>query len=420
MGWEFNALQKLYQHQKKRSSPVGSTVRNRAATVPVSSGLSERSLFAIESGNVLLQQALHRILQWSWTVSQTVHAFDFLESDQPLTARVVALFGNESFLKARVGEKIRNTCLSGQESEINLIRLPGKQTEFKDIHDELDTISLFGGGSPRLVWLEEAESFVSAHRSELEDYLEAPSQNGILLLDVAEWRSNTRIYKLLDKSHLQIDCRPPMRGKSVDRKKIAKWIAAWGKKTHKIRIQPVVAEHMMDLGGTELGLLDQNMAKLALYFDPKTEISEEDINEYVGGWQTKTIWDLIDHAIGGQTDAALSQLDRLIQNGDAPIALFGQIGWSLRRYALAFDEAHRFRRQGKRMDVDAVMKNAGFRFPPEIKKAISQLKKIGRQKGLQYYRILLECDLALKASHSAPSRARIALEKLILDLVELH
>ena len=351
-------------------------------------------------------------------MSNTIHAFDFLDSNDTLDSRIIVLFGEEIFLKSRASAKIRDSVLKGENSQINLVKLSGNQIQFKDVYDELDTISLFAGGQPRIVCVDDADSFVSDHRSELEDYVASPSNNGILLLDVGQWRSNTRLYKAIDKSAMQVDCRPPMRGKSIDQKRIAKWISSWGKQKHQIKIKPVVSEHMIDLVGAELGTLDQNMAKLALFFDEKTDITEDDINEYVGGWQTKTIWDLIDCAINGHLGTAVSQLDKLLQNGEAPIALYGQIGWSLRRYAHAFDEAHWYRRNQKRMNVDEVMENAGFRFPPERKKAIGQLKKIGREKGAQYYRILLECDLALKASHSSPPRSRIALEKLIFELVE--
>jgi hypothetical protein len=39
----------------------------------------------------------------------------------------------------------------------------------------------------------------------------------VLVLDVDEWPANTRLYKALDQSGLQIDCRPPQKkGKSKD------------------------------------------------------------------------------------------------------------------------------------------------------------------------------------------------------------
>ncbi|MEC9094925.1 MAG: DNA polymerase III subunit delta [Planctomycetota bacterium] len=352
-------------------------------------------------------------------MSNTVHAFDFLDSNDTIESRIIVLFGEETFLKSHVSTKIRDTLLQGKDSQINFVKLTGNQVQFKDIYDELDTVSLFGGGQPRVVFVDDADAFVSDNRSELEDYVAAPSNNGILVLDVGQWRSNTRLYKAIDQLAMQIDCRAPMRGKSIDQKKIAKWISSWGKQNHHVKIKPRVSEHLIDLAGAELGVLDQNLAKLALFFEEQTEITEDDINEHIGGWQAKTIWDLIDSAIAGHPGRAISQLDKLLQNGEVPIALYGQIGWSLRRYAHAFDEAQWYRRNQQRMNVEKVMEQAGFRFPPERKKAIGQLKNIGREKGGEYYRILLECDLALKASHSSSPRSRIALEKLIFELVEI-
>ena len=46
-------------------------------------------------------------------------------------------------------------------------RLP----DWRDVADELATVSLFGGGGPRLVILERADSFVSADRTKLEDHV---------------------------------------------------------------------------------------------------------------------------------------------------------------------------------------------------------------------------------------------------------
>lgn len=347
----------------------------------------------------------------------TFHAFEFLGRRELPEASLVVLFGDELFLKGRVLGQFTGQ-LQATDSDINLIKLPGNEATWREVSDELHTVSLFGGAQPRIVVVQQADSFVSEHRSRLEDLAEDPPSQGMLILDVGTFPANTRLYKRVAESGLAIDCRPPMSGKSVDTQAIAKWAAAWGKQRHQLKIKPVVVEHMMDLGGTDLGIIDQNLAKLALYFDSQTEVTEQAIDEYIGGWQTRTIWQVIDNAVAGRTGAALEQLDRLLHNGEDPIGLFAQISWSLRRYAMAFDEAQRYQRLGRRMDVDDVMYQAGFRFPGDKKKAIEQLKKIGRQRGLEYYRLLLECDLSLKGSHSPQPRRRIALEKLILALVD--
>jgi DNA polymerase-3 subunit delta len=55
-------------------------------------------------------------------------------------------------------------------------------------------------------------------------------------------------------------------------------------------------------------------------------------------------------------------------------------------------------------------------WPAILEKTERQLKQLGRERAGRLYRWLLEADLALKGSHSAPQRARLVLELLLLRL----
>jgi hypothetical protein len=48
-----------------------------------------------------------------------------------------------------------------------------------------------------------------------------------------------------------------------------------------------------------------------------------------------------------------------------------------------------------------------------INRAEGQMRRLGRDRAGRLYAVLLEADLALKGSNSAPARARIELERLI-------
>ena len=52
--------------------------------------------------------------------------------------------------------------------------------------------------------------------------------------------------------------------------------------------------------GPVFGLLDQNLAKLALLVPPGTKATREQVQEIVGGWRGKSIWELVDAAAGGE------------------------------------------------------------------------------------------------------------------------
>lgn len=347
----------------------------------------------------------------------TLHAFDFLSNPVDGDFGVIVLFGGDSFLKSSCRELLWSRLLPAGESEMNQVQFDGEKTDFREVFDELSTVSLFGSGEPRLVYVRNADKLVSDCKEQFEDYALHPLNSGILVLETKQWRSNTRAYKAVASSGLQIDCRIPMtqNGKSVDTRSVSRWLSKWALAHHKLKISAVVAEYLVGIIGPELGIIDQSFSKLKLYLDEKTAVTEKHIDDYIGGWQQQTIWDLFELAISGNTSAAITQLDRLLHADEKPIALFGQFAWSLRRYAAAFEESSRMSRSGRSVIVKDVLSAAGF-FPGQHKDAEAKLRKIGRKKGLKFYRFLMECDLALKSTHSQPPRSRQAFENLILQL----
>jgi DNA polymerase-3 subunit delta len=299
----------------------------------------------------------------------------------------------------------------------------GKTVQWRDVMDEVATLSLFGGGK-RLVLVDEGDDFVRTHRSRLEDYVEQPKPGGVLVLNVSTWQSNTRLYKSLDERGLQIECRAPERAvgknKVLDEDRLAKWLTGWCKQQHHARLVPAASRLLLELVGPEFGLLDQSLAKLVLFTTADGEITPEMVRDIVGGWRTKTIWELLDAACSGQTTEALRELDRLLQAGEEPLALFGPISWSLRRFAAATRFVEQAERAGRKANLPQALQQAGFRAWPKeaMTKAEQQLKQLGRQRAGQLYRWLLEADLALKSSHSTGHRARLVLEQLIVRMAK--
>jgi DNA polymerase-3 subunit delta len=165
-------------------------------------------------------------------------------------------------------------------------------------------------------------------------------------------------------------------------------------------------------------MLDQHLAKLALLVDPQRPVGPEQVHTIIGGWRAQTIWELIDAALSGRTEAALTQLDRLLRCGEHPLALVGSLAWSLRRYAAATRHYERAQRSGRKIPLREALSLAQVRdWPPgELARAEQRLLALGRQRAGQLYRWLLELDLALKGSHSQEARARWALEQLLLRL----
>ncbi len=351
-------------------------------------------------------------------MANLVHAFDFLVDDQAEIPNYLAVIGDDRFLKRLVLAKIRRD-LTTEDDPVTPIE--GSRAQWRDVIDELSTISLFGDG-PRIVLVDEAEEFVGSHRAQLEELVSQPSGTGRLILDLKTLASNTRLYKILADRGLLIECRPPQtkRGRStfLDENRLRTWLRQWATSAHGIRLQRGADEELLQLAGPDLGLLDQELAKLALFCAPDAEVTIELVQQIVGGWRTKTTWELLDAALEGNAAAALIQLERLLQAGEAPQAIAGAVLWSLRRFADAALVVVEAEHDGRKITLPAALEHAGFKKWPQgaMQRAERQLRQIGRERAGRLYQQLLTLDLAMKGSHSTPRRARWALEQLILSL----
>ena len=200
----------------------------------------------------------------------TLHVFDYLEKAAEFAIPpVCVLFGDESFLRRLARTKIRECVATGDEALEET--LEGDRSEWRDVVDEVSTLSLFGGKSRRLVLVQDAADFVTKYRSQLEAYVERPRATGVLVLDVDTWPATTRLYKALDKTGLQIECRPPDkpgRRKIPDEARIAQWLSDWSQRRHDARLPSDAARALVELVGTNFGILDQELAKLGCSLAP--------------------------------------------------------------------------------------------------------------------------------------------------------
>jgi len=356
-------------------------------------------------------------------MSHTIHAFDFLDSPPTQVAPCCVVFGDEPFLKRLVLRALRGHVLGDADAPYE--SFDGDAVQWRDVYDELATVALFGGGR-RLAVIDEAEDFVTRNRDKLEQYAERTKSRNVLVLNVGTWAGNTRLFKILDQHGLQVECRVPQKASSgktklIDEPKLLQWLTSWSESQHQVKLAPKAARLLLDLVGPELGLLDQDLAKLALFASPGGQVSPEMVQDVVGGWRAKTVWEMLDAACEGKAAEALVEFERLLQSVDHPVALFGQFSWSLRRFAAATRLFERAERQGGRPKLRDVLEGAGFRDWPKkgaLQCAERQLMQMGRERAGQIYRWLLEADLALKGSHSTPDRARFILEQLILRLAK--
>lgn len=308
------------------------------------------------------------------------------------------LTGDEDFLRRSVRTALESQLLGDADREFTVGVYPGDKAEYSTVKSELDTLPFL---SPRrVVVVEQADPFVTRFRSQLEKLVENPSK-GALILEVKSWPSNTRLAKVIP-NEATIVCKPlsPQRvpGWCVER------ATGYGKK-----IDRRAAEMLVELAGASLGVLDQELAKLAAYVGDRTNISEDDVDQMVGRSRHAETFKIFDAIGGGRPAQALAILHRLIEQGDEPIMILGAFSWQLRKLA----QAARLSKQG--MPIQQALLQAGVR-EFAVRSSEQFMRHLGWRRLNRLYDWLLEVDLGIKGS--SPASELLQLERLVVKLAQ--
>lgn len=347
-----------------------------------------------------------------------VSIHDYLRDAARYPAKpVCVVYGSDPFLRSNAVRSIRNQVLVAEDAEFSLNQFEGDYTTFKDVLRELQTVAMFGGGR-RVVRVDGADKFVSTYRTELENYVEKPASRSVLILQLNSFDARTSLFKKVAESGLLIEIKfEKKKNGQIDEKKEEKerqkWIVQWSKDRHNTPCDPVAAEMIVQRIGLEYGLLDQELAKLALMVTDKNGITVELVKQAVGSWRSRTAYDMLNLALEGNTAEAIRQLDALMLAGVRSDDIVNPIAATLRKLATATELILNAERQGSKLLVRTALDMVGVRsfYLGDTEK---QLVRLGRHRGAKLPQWLLQLILDLRGdSRSDP---RLLLETFIVKL----
>ena len=336
------------------------------------------------------------------------HAFDLLGNPPEDAPAVAAVFGSDSTL--------RSWSIAELTKQGDLTQFEGDSVKWSDLRDDLSTASLFDFGEKRTIVVRSADKFVSEHRPEIEKHVADPGTASRLILELSSLAANTRLYKSLAKDHVLVACSPSTDKKlKVTAASRRKFLTGYVAARHKTKLANPAADALIEMLGEDIGMIDTEIAKLALYCDEGESITDELVRDIVAGWQGKTVWQITAAIAEGNAAEAMKQLDKLMSGGQRPIALLPQIAWSLRRLGLATAVVLHSESQGRRPRLEDALSSAGVK-PYELQQAKAQLQGLGRDRAKQLLGWLLDADLRLKGTHSQEGRDRFLLEQFVIKL----
>ena len=209
---------------------------------------------------------------------------------------VYVLHGTDAFIRDELRGQITRNVLGQADPQICTSRFDAA-AELPDVLDELRTLPFLG--NRRLVIVDDADEFVSRHRDGLEKYLAAPSPTGTLVLIVASFPAGTRLYKVVQKVGLAMDCHPP---------KPAQVGALLRKRAKSLgrSFEPAALELLIQWVGPDMARACAELDKLVLYTDGRDTVTARDVGAVVVATAGGNPFALTDALTAGDAQAALA------------------------------------------------------------------------------------------------------------------
>lgn len=330
-------------------------------------------------------------------------ALAFIDRLDKLTPRPVYAFaGDEDFLRRLATEALLTKLLDGEDASMAVATLSPAETDFARVRGELETVSFFS--NRRIVIIDQADPFVTAHRTALEKYVAAPTGRGVLILHVKTFPKTTKLAKALHAEAI-VECKTP------SAKELPGWCVEWCKRRHGKQLEPGAAQALVAVIGERPGQLDQELAKLAVAVAEAKAIRLADVERLTARQPAARVFSILEDVCHGRLATGIDTLHRLIADGEDPIGIVsGPLASQLRTLA----RVGRLCGQGMTLPTALAEAGVNVNWQAARQAAEQQVRHLGPHRLGQLYDWLLETDRALKSTTGLP--ATLHIERLLVKL----
>jgi DNA polymerase-3 subunit delta len=228
-------------------------------------------------------------------------------------------------------------------------------------------------------------------------YLTAPATHTCLVLEAERIDRRQRWVKRIGEVGQIVECSAPSRPADL-RRWIEERLRARGK-----RSAAGASELLADAVGADLDTLANEVEKLCLYVGERAEVRGDDVSVLTGTVRARAIYELTDLVGQRRADAALAMLARLLQQGEAPLALLGALASQFRRLIRA--------RECTPFTAAELQKRLGMH-PYAAQRLLEQTQRYSDARLASCLELTRRTDEVLKGA--LPLAPEIALEQLIL------
>lgn len=343
---------------------------------------------------------------------------------------VYLLYGREQVLLEEVLEKLLSGVRQAHGASPEVQGLYGSAATCEQIALELANLSLMGMG--KVVVVREAQGMRSAEQTRLATLVPRLKKGALLVLMAGEptYDSRTKKRRVLNE---RLETAVREAGVAIEVPAFRKEDAvAWLREEAKsagVLLEPQAAWRMVNLAGTDLLRLRNELAKVAAYVGPSAVATVETVEQVVSHSPEATVFRVVDAIGERRPDQALAALKTLLDRGEAEQHILALIARQIRLIW-----------QAKWLAEQGYLKGKGDQVPPEVHQLLPRegstnvLRELSgkedylREKWLrqaaafswkalrQGLERILAADLAIKGIDGEVDNPRLILEMLVLEL----
>jgi len=313
---------------------------------------------------------------------------------------LILLYGQESFFVKTGMLSVRDAVVAPADRDFNLTQFYGKDFIVNDVLDQARTFPIFA--DRRLVVIKNIHEARAEQLEGLIEYVNDPVPETVLLLTAEKIDARRKIFQLVKKNGLTIEF------KKIYENQLPSFVRDLAK-SKKLTLTADALKLFCKRVGTNLAEAQGEMEKLIGYLGERDIADEADVAAIVSDTRIESIFDLTDAMGQGDRSMALTLLDRLLAEGQAPLMILTMMARHFRQMWKISELV------SQKVPQSELPRRVGAS-PYFLKGLMQQAKRFDQLQYRQVFNRFLEADLALKSSGSEP---RIQLELLVLEIADM-
>ena len=290
------------------------------------------------------------------------------------------------FFLQRELQSICQKTLDDKTRDFNFDRFSAKEDSIEKIIDACQLLPMMS--ESRLVIVRDGEKMKKDSLNKWADYFTNPSPTTKLVLVASKIDKRLKTWSQANKKGWIVDLKPPYPNQ------IPQWISREAQGMG-LQITSEAAYALSESLGTLLMAQVQALEKLQLFIMPRQKIELADVEEIVGSFVSKTVFDFTEKVGERNYQKATYLLDQMASQGEPFVRLMFMIARHFRLLLMAQVGIN------KRIPDRDLASTLGVH-PFFLKDYLVQAKKISSQKLQKIYKHLLVADRALKGSPLNP------------------